>query len=98
MTADDESLVDDEATETDQETIEVDNEATETDPETIEVDNERRPGRRANPVALVVGLLYIAIGVGVLADHSWGGADLGAVAGAGAIVAGIAVIVLLIRR
>lgn len=66
--------------------------------ETQKADEELRPRRRANPVALVVGLLYVAIGMGVVADHNWGGVDLGAVAGASAVVAGIAVIILIARR
>ena len=57
-----------------------------------------RPRRDINPVPLVVGLLYVAIGLGVLAERQWGGIDLGAIAGTGAIAAGIAVIVLIARR
>ena len=61
-------------------------------------DDVGRPRRQINPVALVVGLLYVAIGLGVLAERQWGGIDLGAIAGTGAVVAGIAVIVLIARR
>ena len=57
-----------------------------------------RPRRDINPVALVVGFLYMALGLGVLAERQWGGIDLGAIAGTGAVVAGIAVIVLIARR
>ena len=57
-----------------------------------------RPRRDINPVALVVGLLYVAIGLGVLAERQWGGIDMGAIAGTGAVAAGIAVIVLIARR
>lgn len=56
------------------------------------------PRRDINPVSLVVGLLYVAIGLGVLAERQWGGIDLGAIAGTGAIAAGMAVIVLIARR
>jgi len=62
---------------------------------------ETRERRRldVSPVPLVVGLLYTAIGLGVLADRQWDGVDLGAVAGTSAIIAGVAVIVLIaIRR
>jgi hypothetical protein len=51
-----------------------------------------------HPVSLVVGLLYVAIGLGVLADRRWGGIDLAAVSGTGAIIAGLAVTLLLLRR
>ena len=61
-------------------------------------DTEERRRLQVSPVPLVVGLLYTAIGLGVLADRQWDGVDLGAVAGTSAIIAGIAVIVLLARR
>ena len=63
----------------------------------LPADAERRR-LQVSPVPLVVGLLYTAIGLGVLADRQWDGVDLGAVAGTSAIIAGIAVIVLLARR
>ena len=70
-----------------------------TAPQESSVDDEvDRPRRHINPVALVVGILYVAIGLGVLAERQWGGIDLGAIAGTGAVVAGIAVIVLIARR
>ena len=61
-------------------------------------DTQERRRLDVNPVALVVGLIYTAIGLGVLADRQWDGVDLGAIAGTGAIIAGLAVIVLLARR
>ena len=69
-----------------------------TTPNESSVDEVETRRRDMNPVALVVGLLYVAIGLGVLAERQWGGIDLGAIAGTGAIAAGIAVIVLIARR
>lgn len=57
-----------------------------------------RARRDINPVSLVVGLLYVAIGLGVLADRRWGGIDLAAISATGAVIAGLAVIVLIARR
>jgi hypothetical protein len=57
-----------------------------------------RAHRAINPVALVLGFLYVAIGLGVLADRQWGGIDLAAICGTGAVIAGLAVIWLLARR
>jgi hypothetical protein len=69
-----------------------------TTPSDPTAEGAERAHRDVNPVSLVVGLLYVAIGLGVLADRRWGGIDLAAVSGTGAVIAGLAVIVLLLRR
>lgn len=62
---------------------------------------EGPPTRRqwlVNPVALVVGVLYATLGAGVLVEEAWGDIDLTAIAGAGAVLSGLVVIFVLIRR
>ncbi len=73
-----------------------------TDPLTDDVEppNSRveRPRRQIHPVSLVIGIIYVATGVGVLVERQWGGIDSAAIAGTGAIIAGLAVIFLIARR
>ena len=71
---------------------------TESEEDVPETETEPRRKVNINPVALVIGLLYATLGAGALADQAWGGVDLSAIAGVGAVVAGAAVIIALLRR